>query len=408
MHIVLAVEELNQMYGGVERTVVKLANYLVGAGYRTTILTFEQKGDGEPAYEIDSGVERHHLGLVSHREYESRRTDRLRLKARFPSPVTSVIRNLLACKRILTARSNEIPVITRAFSSLKPDVVISFKTHFHRYVVPAANRMGIPVIASEHSPPEQLYYRYLCATDRRVVWNCLRRANAIRLLIGAFRDGYPADLQSRTTVIPNGIDLPDRVASAENSSNDPFIINVGRLSFEKDQGTLIEAFARVSNDFPDWRVRIYGDGEREPFLRHTITRLGLENRVLLMGPEKNIIPAYQAARIFALPSLFEGFGNVTLEALACGLPVVAFDNCAATRELIQNEENGLLVPDQDRVGAMAGGLERLLRDADLRVQLGTKARLSARRFETGAVMQQWENLITHQGTTARTTKHWQG
>lgn len=393
MHVVLAVEELDEMYGGVERTVANLANYLVQEGHRVTVLIFERPGDGEPAYDIDPEVDRYYMGLVSRSELENRRTGREALKDRLPGFVTAMIQNLLAFRRIFSARRHEIPLLVRAFKAEQPDIVVSFKTHFHRYVVPAAAHLNIPVIASEHNPPEILYHRYVCATDRRVIWSCLEQASVIRTLIDSFKSGYPARLRPRCVCVPNGIDLPDAVADVGDSGDIFTIINVGRLYFQKDQATLVRAFATLADTFPQWRVEIYGDGNMEASLRALISSLGLEDKVFLKGVVRNVIPAYLNSRIFALPSLFEGFGNVTLEALACGLPVVAFDNCAANRQLVQHEKNGLLVPEQDRVDSFARGLERLMRETDLRVNLGRNARESARRFEKPAVMKRWKDLL---------------
>jgi glycosyltransferase involved in cell wall biosynthesis len=400
MHVVLAVEELNEIYGGVERTVANMANYLVREGHQVTVLTFEYPGDGEPAYDIDPQVERHYMGLLSKNELEKRRSSREAIKDRLPGFVTAMIRNLLAARRIFSAKRYEIPLLIRAFEATKPDVVVSFKTHFHRYIVPAAARLNIPVIASEHNPPEILYHRYVCAIDRRVIWSCLEKASAIRTLVDSFKYGYPARLRSRCVCVPNGIDLPDTVADTGGPSEIFTIINVGRLYFQKDQATLIRAFATLAETFPQWRVEIYGDGNMEASLRELISRLGLEEKVILKGAVRDVIPAYLNSRIFALPSLFEGFGNVTLEALACGLPVVAFDNCDANRQLVQHENNGLLVPEQNRVDSFARGLERLMLDNDLRAILGRNARESARRFEKSAVMKRWEDLLEQHTTTS--------
>jgi glycosyltransferase involved in cell wall biosynthesis len=402
MKIVLAVEELNGIYGGVERTVVNLANYLRREGDDVTILTFERPDIGSPAYPLDTEVERVDLGLLSPQDSKSRLRGREELKKRLPGPVTAVIRNALALNRVVSVRRREIPLIVGALKSLAPDIVVSFKTHFHRYVVPAAVSAGIPVIASDHNPPEILYYHYVCSLDRRVIWHYLDQADAIRTLLDSYREGYPRKLRSKCVGIPNGIELPERVAEVTGREGVRTIINVGRLYFQKDQVTLIRAFAHIAPDFPDWGVRIYGDGPEENRLRSVIAECGLGERVKLMGPDSDIIPAYLSAQVFALPSIFEGFGNVTLEALACGLPVVAFDDCAANRELIQHEENGILVDLSDRTLSFAKGLERLMADAELRVRLGKNARESARRFELGAVMAQWKELIERKVKTVRT------
>jgi len=102
---------------------------------------------------------------------------------------------------------------------------------------------------------------------------------------------------------------------------------------------------------------------------------------------------YNKGHIFALPSIFEGFGNVTLEALAHGLPVIAFDDVVANKTLIQTRENGMLVSTDNRVLDFAKGLEALMCDEDFRMKLGQAAYQSAQQYELGAVMMEWERLL---------------
>ena len=394
MHIILAVEELNAIHGGVERTVVNLANYLSGQEFRVTILSFEQPDSGVPVYPLSGSVERYYLGLISGRNNNSEITWRDKLKKILPAVITEIIRNILAMKRMLSVRRTEIPMLMAAFKELKPDIVISFKTHFHRYIVPAAYKSGTPVIASDHNPPDILYNHYVSSIDRLVIWNCLRSANAIRVLLESFKKGYPTSLADKCITIPNGIELPEEVANLEDEENGKnLIVNVGRLYFQKDQLTLIRAFALIADRYPEWYVEIYGDGNLKELLQDSIIKYNLEERVFLKGSEQNIMAVYLRSKIFALPSLFEGFGNVTLEAMACGLPVVAFDDVDANRQLVKNDVNGVLVSACDRVSSFAQGLERLMLDESLRIRLGENSRELAKQYEKNKIMAQWRELV---------------
>lgn len=391
MKIVLAVEELNGIHGGVERTVVNLANYLQAQGHQTVIMTFEPENSGNPCYELAGGVERCYLGLITGSGAQSTGM-RDKLKQNLPHFIYEAIRNVLALKRIWTVRRHEIPHVAKALQALQADVVVSFKTHFHRYIVPAACESGTPVIASDHNPPEQLYYHYVCAVDRLVIWHWLKKADAVRLLQAGFKNGYPAEVSKKCVAIPNGIQLPEK--RAKPGEGERFVIlSIGRLYFQKDLPTLIRAFALLAGQYPDWSVRMYGDGPEEAALQALIAELGLSGRVFLEGPEPDVMPLYRQAHIYALPSLFEGFGNVTLEALASGLPVVGFKEILANETLIEDGQNGLLVSPQDRINSFAQGLEHLMRAPGLRAEMGRKAAESSRRFEINAVMGQWEQLM---------------
>jgi glycosyltransferase involved in cell wall biosynthesis len=394
MHVVLAVEELNGVHGGVERTVANLANYLNAAGHRVTLLTLEPPASGEAVYPLAPEVQRVCLGLRPATPLvRLARNTRHSTRDHLPRILSDITRNVLALGRIWSVRRREIPVIAASLKSLDADVIVSFKTHFHRYILPAAALAGIPAVASEHNPPEVLYSRYLCAVDRWVTRKILTTAKAIRVLLPDFIAGYPENLRDKCAPIANGIVLP-RGSANPGETTPPFtILHIGRLYFQKDQATLIKAFATLSDRYPDWRVKIYGDGEFEDDLKRLIREHGLQQRVLLMGPVDDVTAVYQKSHVFVLPSLFEGFGNVTLEAMANGLPVLAFDNVAANRLLIFNERTGILVPSGDRVQSLAKGLERLMADAALRARLGAAARLAAKRFDQATIFNQWESLL---------------
>jgi glycosyltransferase involved in cell wall biosynthesis len=93
-----------------------------------------------------------------------------------------------------------------------------------------------------------------------------------------------------------------------------------------------------------------------------------------------------------LSSRYEGFANVLGEAMAAGLPVVAFNCDFGPAEMVDNLVDGLLVPDGD-AGALAAALDRIMGDAALRMRLGIAARQSATRFASPAIIEQWDRLV---------------
>ena len=104
------------------------------------------------------------------------------------------------------------------------------------------------------------------------------------------------------------------------------ILSVGRLVEFKDHKTLIQAFAKISAEFPDWRVRIVGDGHLKGSLESLVAELNVKGRVLFIEPTKHIEREYANAELFVIPSYFEGYGLVTAEALSAGLPCIGFAN----------------------------------------------------------------------------------
>jgi len=157
----------------------------------------------------------------------------------------------------------------------------------------------------------------------------------------------------------------------------PTVIFVGRLGRHKGVPLLVEAACRLAREFPDLQLRLLGRGE-EGFLREISARTereGLEPLLDLPGyiPRDQLPEHLARAHVFAAPSQYEGGpGFVYLEAMSCGLPVVACSNSGVT-EVVQHESNGLLVPPED-VEALTAALRSLLADAAYRQRLGDAAR----------------------------------
>jgi len=134
----------------------------------------------------------------------------------------------------------------------------------------------------------------------------------------------------------------------------PVLLAVGRLSFQKDYTTLIRAFYKVRQQ-RSVRLLILGEGEERSRLEELVRELGLNEDVKLPGFVHNPYAFMKRASCLVLPSLFEGFGNVLVEALAMGCPVVSTDCPSGPAEILQGGKWGLLVPIGDHE-AMAGAI----------------------------------------------------
>lgn len=165
--------------------------------------------------------------------------------------------------------------------------------------------------------------------------------------------------RSRVTVIPRGVPRP--VETPPPSLADlglpqgPLAVNVGRLAPQKGQVLLVEAFASVRDAVPGAHLAIVGrEGEASSEVAATIDRLGLSGSVTLVGHTTRVADYLGNAHVFAFPSLMEGLGTAVLEAMAAGVPVVAFD-IAPIREATVDGRFGTLVPVGD-VAALASAL----------------------------------------------------
>src|SRR5262249_51213960 len=139
------------------------------------------------------------------------------------------------------------------------------------------------------------------------------------------------------------------------------------------------------------RLFILGDGEHEGLVRDRIARLKLDDAVRMCGFKTNPWRYMAKADVFALTSRYEGFGNVLVEAMACGVPVVATAS-AGTREVVRDGVNGLLV-DAHEPEAVAAALERVLTDHALRARLAAGARASAPAYALPEIVKQYQSIL---------------
>jgi D-inositol-3-phosphate glycosyltransferase len=216
--------------------------------------------------------------------------------------------------------------------------------------------------------------RIVGAVDRIVAATTVERTHLVQ--------HYGAD-PSRIAVIPCGVDtnlfLPGDQAAARAAlglDDQPRLLYVGRLAPIKGLETLLDAMARLRAAGTRVHLSIVGGDTDEPLnghegaLRARLARLDLGGTVTFVGaqPQERLRAWYAAADTTVLPSHYESFGMVAMEAMACGIPVVA-SRVGGLQTTVRDGVTGLLVPDHDPA-ALADALDRLLGDPDLRFRLG--------------------------------------
>jgi len=198
-----------------------------------------------------------------------------------------------------------------------------------------------------------------------------------------------------TRVIHNPIDLARIARSAArplaSAPERPFIVTAGRLTHQKGHDLLIDAFAASAAARPMDLV-ILGEGPLEGALRARAARLGVEGRVMFPGFQANPWAWFARARLFVLPSRWEGFGNVVAEALACGVPTLVTDCDFGPREQVAHGQSGWVVAASD--GAALGvGLERLIADDALASRLAAGGRVRAGAFDIDAIARTYADFF---------------
>ncbi len=243
--------------------------------------------------------------------------------------------------------------------------------HLHGPLVMFAHTMRWPELDSE-------FYR----VGTHMEQTCIRLADAVfssSFCSARWCSEYYGIPRENIPRLHTGVDTQLFHPRPKDEAARPTIMFVGKITRNKGVKILLEAACRLVDEFPTLRLVIIGQGEREVVaeLRATARRHAVEDLLELVGyVQRDALPNHLTqAHVFAAPSMYEGGpGLVYLEAMACGLPVVACSGSGAS-EVVEHGQNGYLVPPQD-AEALASALRRLLADKQLRETMGSCARES--------------------------------
>ncbi|WP_129840618.1 glycosyltransferase [Streptomyces sp. RFCAC02] len=217
-------------------------------------------------------------------------------------------------------------------------------------------------------------------------WVTVSKADA-----DVYREVRPEGSACRVLCIPN-TSLPARVTPS--TGDNRIIVAAGRLVPVKRYDLLVDAFALIAPEFPDWELRIYGRGTVHGALRERIEHHGLSGQARLMGPTSPIETEWAKGSIAAVTSDAESFGLTIVEAMACGIPVIARDCRYGPREIITPGEDGLLVPMEGGPEAYAESLRALMKDDSRRRRMGARGLRKALAYEPDPIAQRYEKLFT--------------
>ena len=170
------------------------------------------------------------------------------------------------------------------------------------------------------------------------------------------------------------------------------VIAVGRYVYQKGFDQLLQAWATIERQYPEWQLVVFGDGNRTPY-EQQMKELGIDdNRCHLYGPTTDIQQEYVNSSLFAFSSRFEGFGMVLVEAMACGLPVVSFDCPCGPKDIVRDSEDGILV-ENGNIKLFASSLSKLMSDEALRQSMSKAALKNVQRFSMEQIAEQWRNIF---------------
>ncbi len=359
--IALIISSLSR--GGAERVLAHLAGAWAERGRDVRLITLAAPQAGE--YALHPRVKRLALGV----------------SARPRHPLQAIRNNARRWRRLRAA-----------LREARPDVVLSFMAETNVLALAACLGLGLPVVVSERVDPRAYPIGFWRGLLRRLLYPRARGVVVQTDSVRRWMREALGDLPIR--VIPNPA-LPPEGEGAERGAalpGRPLVAAMGRLDRQKGFDLLLRAFALAAPAHPAWSVAIAGEGEERERLRALAVELGVAARVHLAGSLGKPGALLRSADLFVLPSRYEGFPNALLEAMTCGLPVVAFECPSGPADIIEHGRNGLLVPAQD-VEALAEALRNLMGDEALRRRLGAAAAGIVSRYAPERVLALWEKVL---------------
>ena len=195
--------------------------------------------------------------------------------------------------------------------------------------------------------------------------------------------------------LPNISVIPDPLSfspTQKSSLSVKRVIAVGRYVYQKGFDLLLQAWATIERQYPDWQLAVFGDGNRTLY-EQQMKELGIDDsRCHLYGPTTDIQQEDVNSFLFAFSSRFEGFGMVLVEAMACGLPVVSFDCPCGPKDIVKDGEDGILV-ENGNIKLFASSLSKLMSDEALRQSMSKAALKNVQRFSMEQIAEQWRNIF---------------
>ena len=363
------------MAGGVERVLTLKANYFAEHyGYDITIILTE--GKGKPLfYPLSEKVKVINLDIG----FEELWT------CSFVKKVFIYLKKQRRFKKKLTGELMRLrPDITISLLRREVNFITSIKDGSRKVGEMHINRANYRNFSPSESNPLK---RLFAAVWMRNLVGKLRRLDRLVVLTEKDREAW-VELDN-VIAIPDPLPfVPQRVSPLTEKR----VVAIARYSHEKGIDLLIQAWAKVEKKNKDWQLDVFGDGDRSPY-EVLIEELGIDrNRCRLNGRTNDVEQEYVNSSIFVLSSRFEGFGMVIIEAMACGLPIVAFDCPWGPRSIITDGTDGILV-ENGSVDGFATALSLLMNDTALRTSLAQAAKKNVSRFQIESIAEKWQQLF---------------
>ncbi len=358
MNIAIFTLSLNK--GGTERVITNLCNQYLIKKHNVTIITCIK---ASPQYPLDGKIQ--HLCIDHHEEEKEQ------------NKIARFIRRRKGLKRIL--------------DMLSIAIMLNFLPEPSFLALSLKKQYSFPMIVSVRSDPTMEYGFLPYHLMMRLLYP---RAEGLIMQTEEAKKYFSKGIQKKAVIIPNPINM-EAVRKPFEGKRREEIVAVGRLTEEKNYPMLIHTYQKVSRQFPNYELLIYGEGKLRGELEKLIKKLGLRDKVVLVGQKDDIYDRIYGSSLYVMTSDHEGMPNALMEAMALGLPVISTDcPCGGPGFLIKNQENGILVStgnEEDLEKAMV----QMLADRKFAEKLGSRARRIVEILNPERIYKKWDDYISY-------------
>lgn len=353
---------------GTERTLIDKANYFSMNGHKVYIITYEQ-GSHPFAYALNPSI--------THYDLDCRRF------TIYQYPVYKRYVYLSRMKKTFRIRLKE------KVNVINPDVIITATTSGFFLEEILREKGNAKLIVESHIAFTPLMHPN-SIIGRINQYQYLRTVMKCDLLVSLTKGDAACWRRyvNNVAVVVNPVTrYDDDVDNIPKESGR--IICVGGLETQKRYDRMINAFALIADKYPQWHVDIYGDGSERQHLLNMISNFGLQNRIVLHPQTNDIYTEYKRSELFVLSSDYEGLPLVLIEAMSCGLPIVATDCPFGPADVLDDGNTGLLA--EMNVDSLAAKIDWVITHEKEREEMGVRARQASARYKKDVVMKEWES-----------------
>ncbi|HEM5166088.1 TPA: glycosyltransferase family 4 protein [Streptococcus suis] len=359
LKILMYVNSLNY-YGGIERVIANLSNAL-SEDYQITILV---KDSPVSVYRLNETISIHSIN----EKLELNMNSKLHRILNVPY---NMIRSIIGLKKYF--KSNDFDYVYTAFPTNGLEVYLASKKYRKK------------LVASEHAS----YYAY------NSIYKKIKEYLYPKLAFISVPTKMDTEIYKKLGY--NAIYIPHLTTYGKNENNsllEKTIINVGRLTSDKQQMMLLEIWQIVNKKIPnnEWKLQIIGSGEEEDNLQNFILSNDIKN-VEMVPHTSRIADYYSASSLFVFTSRMEGFGMVLLEAMSFGLPCISFDCPSGPRDIIDDGKNGFLIPCYDKELFAEKICQYIMSNSDDKKKLGYEAIKKVENWDNRAILEQWKDIF---------------